>query len=82
MSRSRKKEPVCYNAGGLGSQKWGKQTSSRIFRKREHQALAAGEEERAPRRQREVMPAWKLGCEGHQYCGNSSKELQEQVKRK
>ena len=81
MSRSRKKVAVCYNAGG-DSQKRGKQACNRKFRRREHLLVTLGRTDEAPRRTWEITPSWNLGCEGHQWCGDASPELQAQVVRK
>ena len=68
MSRSRKR-----TAAGTWccckSQKRGKQTSSRKFRRCEHVAIKLGQYETLPMRQREVMNQWNLGGDGKHYYG-------------
>ena len=66
MSRSRKRTPVstwcCCK-----SQKRGKQSSSRKFRRHEHQMMATENYDRLPLRSYEVMEPWSLGGDGKFY---------------
>jgi len=54
----------------------------RKFRRREHLLVTLGRTDEAPRRTWEITPSWNLGCEGHQWCGDASPELQARVMRK
>lgn len=66
MSRSRKRTPinswVCCK-----SQKRGKQVYNRKFRRREHQAISAGDYEELPFVTIVVMNPWDLGGDGKGY---------------
>lgn len=66
MSKSRKRTPIsCYVC--CKSQKRGKRACNRKFRRREHQAIHAGDYERLPVFTIEVMNPWDLGGDGKGY---------------
>lgn len=67
MSRSRKKTPVCGNAGG--SEKWDKRINNRMFRHREKICIASEQWDRLPINMNEVRSTWDMKKDGKGWFG-------------